>query len=32
MSAPRGHIRIGISGWLYPGWRGALNDAKVRAI
>ena len=43
MTKSSGHIRVGLSGWLYPGWRGAPlreprdvfvyfdNDAKVHA-
>lgn len=30
MSAQRGHIRIGISGWLYGGWRGVFYPKGLR--
>jgi uncharacterized protein YecE (DUF72 family) len=26
----RGHIRIGLSGWLYPGWRGVFYPKGLR--
>lgn len=30
MSGEIGHIRIGLSGWKYPGWRGAFYPAGLR--
>jgi uncharacterized protein YecE (DUF72 family) len=30
MGARRGHIRIGISGWLYRGWRGSFYPKGLR--
>ncbi|MBV9552892.1 MAG: DUF72 domain-containing protein [Alphaproteobacteria bacterium] len=30
MGAPQGHIRIGISGWQYRGWRGAFYPKGLR--
>lgn len=29
-AAPRGRVRIGISGWRYPGWRGSFYPAGPR--
>jgi uncharacterized protein YecE (DUF72 family) len=30
MTRQMGHIRIGLSGWLYPGWRGAFYPKGLR--
>ena len=30
MSNPLGHIRIGLSGWLYPGWRGVFYPKGLK--
>lgn len=30
MDKAAGHIRIGLSGWLYPGWRGAFYPKGLR--
>jgi uncharacterized protein YecE (DUF72 family) len=30
MRNPSGHIRIGLSGWLYPGWRGVFYPKGLR--
>jgi uncharacterized protein YecE (DUF72 family) len=30
MASETGHIRIGLSGWLYPGWRGVFYPKGLR--
>lgn len=30
MTQQVGHIRVGLSGWLYPGWRGVFYPAGLR--
>jgi len=30
MTAPQGDIHIGISGWLYPGWRGVFYPENLK--